>query len=64
MKKEEKALVMIMKVAATRVLVVVIVAVTVEISRMIAIVIVKATIVKTIVAMIGLNTLVIERMKM
>ena len=50
MKKEEKPLVMIMEVAA----------VTVEIARMIATIIVKAT----IVAMIDVNPLVIKRMKL
>ena len=60
---------MLMKVATTRVIVVVIAAaVTMEILRMIATVIVKAAIMKTmianIVAMIGVNPLVIERRKM
>ena len=69
MKKEEKPLVIVMKVVTTRVIVVVIeVVVTMEIVRMIAIVIVKATRVKTKIAnkvtMIGVNPLVIEKMKM
>ena len=69
MKKGEKPLGMMMKVAIARVVVVVItVVVIVEIARMIAIVIVKATIVKTmianIMAMIGVNPLVIEKVKM
>ena len=60
---------MMMKVATTRVIVVVIAAaVTMEILRMIATVIVKAAIMKTmianIVAMIWVNLLVIERRKM
>ena len=67
--KGEKPLVMMMKVATTRVIVVVIaVAMTVEIARMIATVIVKATIVKTMIAnivvMIGVHPLVIEKMMM
>ena len=69
MMKGEKPLVMMMKVATARVIVVVIaIAVTMEIMRMIEKVIVKATIVKTmianIVAMIRVNPLVIERRKM
>ena len=51
---------MIMEVAAIRVIVVVIATVTVEIARMIATIIVKAT----IVAMIDVNPLVIKRMKL
>ena len=69
MRMGEKPLVMITKVATTRVIVVVIeVVVTMEIVRMIATVIVKATRVKTKIAnkvtMIGVNPLVIENMKM
>ena len=69
MKKGDKPLVMMMKVAISKVIMVVVVAVvTIEIVRMTTIVIVKATIVKTmianIVAMIGVNPLVIEKMKM
>ena len=74
MRMGEKPLVMITKVATTRVIVVVIevvvieVVVTMEIVRMIATVIVKATRVKTKIAnkvtMIGVNPLVIEKMKM
>ena len=69
MMKGEKPIVMMMKVATARVIVVVIaIAVTMEIMRMIEKVIVKATIVKTmianIVAMIRVNPLVIERRKM
>ena len=64
MRKGENPLVMMMKVATSRVIVVVIATIVmVEIARMIATVIVEATIVKTmianIVAMIGKNPLVI-----
>ena len=60
---------MLMKVATTRVIVVVIAAaVTMEILRMIATVIVKAAIMKTmaanIVSMIGVNPRVIEKIKL
>ena len=67
-RKGEKPLVIIMKVAMARVIVVVIaVVVTMETVKMIAIVTAKATTVKTmianIVAMTGVNSLVIEKMK-
>ena len=69
MRNWEKPLVIVMKVVIARVIIVVIVAVvTMEMVRMIAIVIVKVTIVETtianIVATIGMNPLVIEKMKM
>ena len=69
MRMGEKPLMMITKVATTRVIVVVItVAMTVEIARMIATVTVKATKVKTMIAnivvMIGVHPLVIEKMMM
>ena len=64
----EKPLVTMMKVVIVRVIVVVAVVATMELVKMLAIVIVKATIVKTmianIVAMIGVNPLVIEKKKM
>ena len=68
-RKGEKPLVMMMKIATVRVIVVLIAAaVTMEIVRMIATVIVKVTRVKTkianIVVMIGVNPLVIKKMKM
>ena len=68
-RKGEKPLVMMMKIAIARVIIVVIVAtVTMEMVMMIATVIVKATRVKTKIAnkvtMIGVNPLVIEKMKM
>ena len=69
MRKGEKPLVMMMKVATSRVIVVAITAtVTMVMMRMTATVVVKPTIVKTmianIVAMIRVNPLVIEKMKM
>ena len=68
-RKAEKPLVMMIKVATARMIVVVIVvAVTMEMARMTTTVIVIATIVKTMIAnivtMIGVNPLVIEKMKM
>ena len=65
----EKPLVMMMKVATIKMIVVVIaVAMTVEIARMIATVTVKATTVKTMIAnivvMIGVHPLMIEKMMM
>ena len=68
-RKAEKPLVMMIKVATARMIVVVIaIAVTMEMARMTTTVIVIATIVKTMIAnivtMIGVNPLVIEKMKM
>ena len=68
-RKGEKPLVMMIKVVTTRVIVVVTAtSLTVEMLKMISTVIVKATIVKTMiantVAMIRVNPLVIENMKM